>query len=155
MLGSANRLDQCQSSALAFSDQLAGANTATAPGQEQITNLTQQIAMAKSENVALSQRMTGVAGQMNNQIAALNQKPALTETNLAQASQDCELLENRFRIGVAERVVLERKFNNPAELQGQLQNLKSNPAAVISAGSIYASLDIEVKTNRAHVITPN
>ena len=56
---------------------------------------------------------------------------------------------------MAERVVVERKFNNPSELQAQMQYLKKHPAGVISADSIYAGLDVEVKSNAVHVISPN
>jgi len=56
---------------------------------------------------------------------------------------------------VAERVVVERKFNNPPELKAQLENLKQNPAGVISAEGIYAGLDVEVKSNSFHVISPD
>jgi hypothetical protein len=36
-----------------------------------------------------------------------------------------------------------------------LQYLKQHPAAVISANSIYAGLDVEVLSNAFHVIAPN
>ena len=56
---------------------------------------------------------------------------------------------------MAERVVVERKFYNLAELQAQMQKLKRHPAEEISAGSIYAGLDVEVKSNgTVHVIAP-
>jgi len=56
---------------------------------------------------------------------------------------------------VAERVVVERKFYNLSELQAQVQNLKENPFYAISPESIYAGLDVEVKSNTLHVISPN
>jgi hypothetical protein len=36
-----------------------------------------------------------------------------------------------------------------------MQKLKKNPAEAISAESIYAGLDVEVKSNQLHVISPN
>ena len=56
---------------------------------------------------------------------------------------------------MAERVVVERKFNNLSELKAQMEKLKNNPAAEISAGSIFAGLDVEVKSNAFHVISPD
>jgi hypothetical protein len=92
---------------------------------------------------------------LTNQLAGLARQMALTQTNLVQANKDHALLENRLRRDVAERMVVERKFNNPLELQAQIQNLKTNPAVVISAESIYAGLDVEVKSNAVHVISPD
>jgi len=41
-------------------------------------------------------------------------------------------------------------------LQAQMQKLKKNPADVISSESIYAGLDVEVKSNgTVHVIAPD
>jgi hypothetical protein len=92
---------------------------------------------------------------LTNQLAGLARQMALTQTNLVQANKNHALLENRLRRDVAERMVVERKFNNPLELQAQIQNLKTNPAVVISAESIYAGLDVEVKSNAVHVISPD
>jgi hypothetical protein len=50
---------------------------------------------------------------------------------------------------------VERKLNNPSELQAQVQKLKQHPAEVISAEGILAGLDVEVTSNKFHVISPN
>jgi chromosome segregation ATPase len=154
-----NNLDQSQSAAMAFSNQLAGAQSAIALTTEQIADLNQQVAAAKSENQALSQRVMDLTNQtaaLTQRATALTAQIALVETNLNQANKDYGLLENRFRIDVAERVVIERKFNNLSALQAQIQKLKEDPfAAMISAESIYAGLDVEVKSNSFRVISPN
>jgi hypothetical protein len=56
---------------------------------------------------------------------------------------------------VAERIVAERKFNNLLELQSQMEKLKKNPADAITEEGIYAGLDVEVKSNKFHVISPD
>ena len=146
-----NSLVEYRSAATAFSNQLADAKSAIALDTDQITNLTRQIADSSSENQTLSGRVM----DLTNQVAALTGQVALTQSNLDMANKNYALLENRFRIDVAERVVVERKFNDPWELQSQIQNLKAHPAGVISADSIYAGLDVEVKSNTFHVIAPN
>jgi chromosome segregation ATPase len=142
-----NRLDQCHAASLTVSNQL----TVTIAGdEEQITNLNQQVAALTTENQALNQHIVN----LTNQVAGLNQqiaqtKASLTQTgqDLAQAHKDYALLENRLRRDVAERVIVERRFNNPSELQAQLDHLKTNPAREISADSMLAGLDIEVNSN--------
>ena len=155
LLTLSNSLAECTSASVALSNQLTEAQSTLALQTEQITNLNRQIAAATTENQTLNQHVVDLTNQMTSQIAALTSQIALTETNLAQANKDYVLLENRFRIDVAERVVVERKFNNPLELQAQMKYLKANPAAVVSAQSIYAGLDVEVKSDRFHVISPN
>ena len=150
-----NSLAECTSASLALSNRLTEAQSTVALQTGQITSLNQQVAAAATENQTLSQQVMDLTNQMTSQITALTSQIALTETNLAQANKDHVLLENRFRIDVAERVVVERKFNNPSELRAQMQYLKENPAEVVSAASIYAGLDVEVKSNTFHVISPN
>jgi hypothetical protein len=61
-----------------------------------------------------------------------------------------------LRRDVAERVVMERKFNNILKLQEQIQLLKENPVETISLDRIYTGLDVEVKSNGSfHVLSPN
>ncbi|HEY2328376.1 MAG TPA: hypothetical protein VGI63_01010 [Verrucomicrobiae bacterium] len=150
-----NSLDQSQSAALAVSNELAGAQSAIASGQEQITNLDRQVAAAKSENQALNQSLTDLTSQTTAQITSLTNQVVLAKAELNQTRKDYALLENRLRRDVAERMVVERKFSNSLELQKRLQYLKTNPAVVISEQSIYAGLDVEVKSNAVHVIAPD
>lgn len=156
ILALSNSLGQSQSAALGFSNQLAGTQSAVASGLGQITDLDHQLLAAKSENHALGQSIATLTNQvasMASQTTALTSKIFLTQSELAHVNQDYALLENRLRRDVAERLVVERKFNNPLELQGRLQFLKTNPVVVVSEESIYAGLDVEVKSNAFHVIS--
>ena len=154
-----NSLAECTASSLAFSNQLVVALATNVLQADQITGLGQQLATVGTEKQNLAAQITG----LTNQMAALQGKLDATQAGLdrtsrtlAQANQDYALLDNRFRRDVAERVVVERKFNNPIELKAQLQLLKTNPAVEVSAERIYAGLDVEVKSNGlAHVISPN
>jgi chromosome segregation ATPase len=146
-----NSLEECRSESMTFSNHLNEAESSIALDADQITNLNRQVAESASENQTLGGRIT----DLTNQLAGLMAQIALTETNLAQANSDFVLLENRLRIDVAERLVVERKFNNLLELQAQMENLKKNPFQEVSADKIYAGLDVEVKSNSFHVIAPN
>ena len=158
-----NSLNESQAASLTFSNQLTEAESAVALDTEQITNLNLHVAVLASENQTLGQRvmdltnqMTSQVSQMTSQVTALTRQIALTQTNLDQANKDYVLLENRFRIDVAERLVMQRKFYNRAELQAQIQRLKEDPfVQEISEESIYAGLDVEVKSNTFHVISPD
>lgn len=147
ILNLSNRLDQCQSASLALSNQL---TAAIALDADQITNLNRQVAEMTTENQTLSRQVTS----FTNQVAGLTQQNTRTEASLArtnqdlmQARKDYSLLENRLRRDVAERVIVERKFNNSSELQAQIEKLKQHPAGEISAESILAGLDVEVNSN--------
>ena len=150
-----NYLGDARSAASTFSNQLAEAESIATLDAEQITNLNQRVAALESENQTLSQTLAQSVMNLTNQVAGLTNQLAATRTSLAQANKDYVRLENRFRRDVAERLVVERKFNNLSELKAQMQNLEQNPAAEISAGSIYAGLDVEVKSNSFYVIAPN
>ena len=146
-----NRLDVCQSATLTLSNLLTEAESAIASDAKKITNLTRQVAELEPENQTLGRRVT----DLTNQVAGLTTQIVLTETNLAQANKDYALLENRLRRDVAERVVVERKFNNLSELQTKMDYLKTHPGGETSAEKIYFGLDVEVKSNAVHVIAPN
>ena len=151
-----NRLDESQSASFTFSNQLMEAESATALDTEQITNLNLRVAELTSENQTLGQRVMDLTNQMTSQMAGLTNQITLTQAGLDQANKDYALLENRLRIDVAERVVVERKFNNPTELKAQIVNLQWSPSHVISAESIYAGLDVVVNSNGTfHVISPD
>jgi len=158
ILALSNSLDASLTVSLTLSNQLADAQSAAARGLDQITNLTRRVAQVESENQAAGRRVLDLTNQLaglTRQAATLTNRLALTETNLNEANKEYALLEKRFRMDVAERVVAERKFNNLWELKSQLQKLKKNPAAAISAESIYAGLNVEVTSNAVHVISPN
>jgi len=159
MLTFSNRVEESLSGSLVLSNQLMEAQAAIARGGEQMTNLNRQVAEEKAENQTLGRRLMGLTNQvagLAGQLALASASLAQTNNDLVQVNRDYALLEHRLRIDVAERLVAERRFNNPAELQAQMKKLKQNPAAVISAESIYAGLNIEVKSNGwFHVIAPN
>jgi len=147
-----NSLNESQSASLTFSNQLTEAESTIALDTGQIPSLNLQVAELVSENQTFGQRVM----DLTNQMTALTRQIAVTQTNLDQANKDYALLENRFRIDVAERLVMQRKFYNRAELQAQIQRLKEDPfVQEISEQSIYAGLDVEVKLNTFHVISPN
>ncbi len=145
-----NRLEESQSASLSFSNHLIEAESTIALDTEQITNLNRHVSEMESENQILGRRVT----DLTNQVAGLTSQISLTKTNLDQANKDYALLEDRLRRDVAERVVVERKFNNLTELGARIWYLQQNPAAAISSGSIYAGLDVEVESNGTlHVIS--
>ncbi len=151
-----NNLTQTQSAAAAFSNQLNDAQSTLAIDAEQITNLTGQVAAVKSENETLSQNLGQQIAGLTNQVAGLNSQLASTQASLNQANTNYTLLENRFRRDVAERVVVERKFDNPLDLKQQIENLKTNPSRTVSADSIYAGLGVEINSDGTfHVISTN
>ena len=150
-----NSLVDSQSASLTFSNQWIEAESTMALDAEQITNLNRQVAELTSENQTLQTTLGQHVMDLTNQVAGLTSQIALTQTSLDQANRDYALLENRLRRDVAERVVVERKFNNPEELKAQIVNLQWSPSHVISAESIYAGLDVEVISNKFHVISPN
>ena len=154
-----NSLNENQAVSLTFSNQLTEAESTNALDSEQITNLNLHVSELASENQTLGQRVMDLTNQMTaltRQFTLTQTKIALTQTNLDQVNKGYSLLENRFRIDVAERVVMQRKFYNRAELQAQIQRLKEDPfVQEISEQSIYAGLDVEVKSNTFHVISPD
>jgi peptidoglycan hydrolase CwlO-like protein len=147
---------ESQAVSLTFSNRLTDAESTIALDTEQISNLNLQVAGLVSNNQTLDQRVMDLTNQMTSQVTALTRQIALTQTNLDQANKDYLLLENRFRIDVAERLVMQRKFFNREELKAQMQRLKEDPfVQEISEQSIYAGLDVEVKSNTFHVISPD
>ena len=142
-----NSLDESRSASLTFSNHLVEIESTIALETGQVTNLIRLIAEVQSENQTLSQTLSQRVTDLTNQIVS-------TKASLDEANKNYALLENRLHRDVAERVVVERKFNNPPELQAQMQKLKKQPAEVISAEGIYAGLDMEVSSNRFHVISP-
>ena len=154
-----NSLAQAQSGSLTLSNQLADSQSALGRDADQIASLNTKVTEIETTNQAVNQHATALAGQ----VTALTQQLSLTQTNLAsvnealaEANDQYSLLENRFRINVAERVVMQRKFYNQHELQKQLDSLKNFPSVEVSDDMIYAGLDVEVRSNGTfHVIKPN
>lgn len=145
-----NTLNECRSGSLTVSNALADSQSVVARDGEQITNLQTQVATLKTDNQALNQQ----AELLTNQVTTLTQQLATVQTNLtganktlAQENTDYINLEDRFRMDVAERVVMQRKFYNISELQEQLARLKENPSWQVTPDMIYAGLDVRVSSN--------
>ena len=158
-----NGLETCQSTSLTFSNELMEAKSALATTKEgldrQITDLNRQITrqttQSETEKQASNQRIAALA----NQNAELTNQIASARASLLQANNDYVLLENRFRRDVAERVIVERKFNNRTELKAQIEWLLWNPSKEISEDRIREGLDVVVgrsngSTNLCYVIAP-
>lgn len=159
VLDLSNRLDTCQSTSLTFSNELIEAKSVLAATKEgltqQLADLNRQIARQstqwETEKRASSQRIA----ELTHQIDELTNQVASARASLLQANKDYVLLENRFRRDVAERVIVERKFNNPAELKTQIENLLWNPSQEISEDRIREGLDVVVgRSNLCYVIAP-
>ena len=141
-----------------LSNQLTAAQATVAQNAEQLTKLNEQVATAAADNRDLNQRIVN----LTNQVSSLSAQLYQTQTNLTQTSQNLALaktnyaaLENRFRRDVAERIVVEHKFNMISELQAQLKKLQTNPGQWATPKSIYDGLNVEVSSNGAcHVIAP-
>jgi chromosome segregation ATPase len=147
-----NTLTECAATSLTLSNQLTEAESTNALQAEQITSLNRQLAAAASEKQALNQNLL----DLTNQMAALTQRITLTETNLAQAGKDYAELEYRFLEDVAARTIVERRFNNLAEVQTQERKLQKIGAPWVTPESIYAGLNVEVKSNGVvHVLAPD
>jgi chromosome segregation ATPase len=149
-----NRLETCQSTSLTFSNELTEAKSALATAKEglerQITDLNRQIARQNTQMETESQSIA----VLTRQNAELTNQIASARASLLQANKDYVLLENRFRRDVAERVIVERKFNNPTELKAQMEYLLWNPTKQISEDRIREGLDVVVKSNLCYVIAP-
>jgi len=150
-----NRLDEIAAASVTLSNQLTETDGKLVRNVEQVTSLNRQIANLKLDNQTLQDNLNQRVAELTNQLAGLMEQYNLARTNLNQANADYALLDNRLRRDVAERLVLERKFNSPVELKQRIDYLKLYPAQVVTADNIYAGLDIEVKSNQVHVIAPN
>ena len=150
-----NQLESLQSTTLTISNQVIEAQSALATAKEaserQITELKAQSAQLETEKQASSQRIA----ELTNHISDLTNQVASAQASLLQASKDYALLENRFRRDVAERVIVERRFNNRNELKARLEYLQWNPVLEVSEDRIREGLNVVVgKSNLCYVIAP-
>jgi chromosome segregation ATPase len=150
-----NRLETCQATSLTFSNELIEAKSALATAKEaserQITELKGQSTQLETEKQASNQRVA----ELTHQISDLTNQIASAQASVLQASKEYALLENRFRRDVAERVIVERRFNNRKELKAQLENLQWNPVLEVSEDRIREGLNVVVgKSNLCYVIAP-
>jgi chromosome segregation ATPase len=150
-----NRLESCQATSLTFSNEVIEAKSALAIAKEaserQVTELRGQSAQLETEKRASNQRIA----DLTNHVSDLTNQIATVQASLLGVSKDYALLENRFRRDVAERVIVERRFNNRKELKAQLENLQWNPVLEISEDRIREGLNVVVgKSNLCYVIAP-
>ncbi|HEY3763493.1 MAG TPA: hypothetical protein VGN23_17255 [Verrucomicrobiae bacterium] len=156
LLTISNNLTESQTTVVTFSNQLIDAQSTITAYAEQLTNLAIQVATAKADNETLSQTLGQQITDLTNQVAGLTRQLASTQTSLNQANTNYMLLENRLRRDVAERVLVERKFNSYPDVKQQMKNLKNNPSQMATTNSIYAGLGVEVNSDGTfHVISPN
>ena len=154
-----NSLETCQSTSLTFSNELIEAKSAFASAKEgldrQIADLNGQITRQTTQSETEKQASSERIADLTHQLAELTNQIASTRASLLQANTNYVLLENRFRRYVAERVMVERKFNNRKELQAQLEYLLWNPSREISEDRIREGLNVVVgKSNLCYVIAP-
>ena len=154
-----NRLETCQTISLTFSNELMEAKSALATTKEgldrQITDLNRQIARQGTQLEAEKQASTQRIANLTDQIAELTNQIASARASLLQANKDYVLLDNRLRRDVAERVIVERKFNNRTELKAQIEYLLRNPSKEISEDRILEGLNVVVgRSNLCYVIAP-
>lgn len=151
-----NSLDESSSAVLTFSNQLMEAQSTTARDTQQIASLNSRVAEVEAENKTLNQHTTELNTRWTNQVDSLTQQITSTKASLSQANQNYDLLADSLRRDVAERQVIQRKFYNLAALQAQMQRLKDDPFIPrVTDQSIYAGLDVEVRSNSLYVISPN
>jgi hypothetical protein len=149
-----NQLETCLSTSLTLSNDLIEAKSALATAKEgseqRITDLNRQI---NRQSTQLETENQSIAN-LTRQVAELTNQIASARASLLQANKDYVLLDNRFRRDVAERVIVERKFNNLRELKAQIENLQFDPSQEISEDRIREGLDVVVRSNLCYVIAP-
>jgi len=154
-----NQIETCQSTSLSLSNELVQAKSAFAEVKQgldrQLTDLNRQLEKQTTQSEAEKRASSHRLADLTNQITALTNQVALTRASLARANHDYELLEDRFRRDVAQRLIAERRFNNRAELKAQLDFLLWNPIMEISEDRIREGLDLVVgQSNRWYVVAP-
>jgi chromosome segregation ATPase len=146
-----NRVAECMAAVTDFSNQLTTAQGLVTQSKAQIEQLSHQLTTVQNEKAAAESTLK----DCTNRLLIVTAKLVSANTNLIQAAKDYALLENRFRRDVAERMVVERKFNLVPELEAQRDRLLTNAGQWATAKNIYDSLDVEINSNGiAHVIAP-
>jgi len=153
-----NNLVAASAAVTEVSNQLAGAQSTIGEQKQQVAKLNSQLTDLGAQNDALNRSLV----DSTNQLIAANQlqqatQASLEQTNaaLVQLQSDYSVVGQRLREDVAGRLVLERKWRNPAALQEQLDDLKYSPEDVITAEKIYAGFNVLVSSNGSvRVISP-
>ncbi|HTB84922.1 MAG TPA: hypothetical protein VK742_14800 [Candidatus Sulfotelmatobacter sp.] len=145
-----NNLVAASAAVTDVSNQLAGAQSTIGEQKQQVTKLNSQLTDLGAQNDALNRNLV----DSTNQLIAASQlqqatKASLEQTNaaLVQLQGDYSVVGQRLREDVAARLVLERKWRNPAALSEQMDDLKYSPEDVITTEKIYAGLNVLVSSN--------
>jgi chromosome segregation ATPase len=153
-----NQLETCQSASVALSNEWAEAKSALTTAKEgldrRIAELNREITNQSTQLETEKQASSWRLADLTHQIAELTNQVASAQASLLQANKDYVLLENRFRRDVAERVIVERKFNNSTALKAQMEYLHWNPSQQISEDRIREGLDVMIKSNLCYVVAP-
>jgi chromosome segregation ATPase len=89
----------------------------------QVTNLNDEVAVLDARRKDLERR----TAELDRQRITLDKQIALTEVTLSQSRTNNLSLETELKKQVADRSVLERRFNDLSEVRAQLRKLKDNP----------------------------
>ena len=151
-------LTNSELAALVISNQLTEARSTLALQAEKISVFSKEVAAANSDQQASNQKLMDFTNQLTtlkNQIVQTEARLGETNSIVMQLNKDYALLQNRFLRDVAERVIVERRFNSLAEVQAQVKKLQTTGGTWSTVESIYAGLNVTVNSNGvAHVITP-
>lgn len=106
----------------ALSNQLSDVKLTAAQEQQQLVDLTNQLVELEQRNQELDQH----AAELTNQLAQLNDQISATELKLSQAQTNNVYLESELKKQVAERTVLEQKFNDLSQMRAQVRKLRDD-----------------------------
>lgn len=101
-------------------DALAATEASLQGAQQQIINLNSHVADLEAQNQALDQR----ANSLSNTIASLDTQIASTQMQLATSKTNNAFLAKQLQQLMAEKKKLEDKFNDLAEVRGQVRKLR-------------------------------
>lgn len=117
-----NDLATSRKDAETLSNQLSDSQMTAAAQQQQLIELTNQLAELEQRNRDLDQHVN----DLTNQLAQLDDQIAATQLELSQSRTNNAYLENELKKQVAERTVLEQKFNDLSQMREQVHKLKED-----------------------------
>jgi len=141
------------------SNRLEQAQVALADRNRETTNLAAQVEQLTASKDTMAREL-GVASNeltaVSVRLAAVESSLIVTNEALIKLQRDYATLGERLKQDVAERLVVERKFQNPSAIQEQLVALKKSPAGEITSDRIYAGLNVLVTSNGAvRILSPD
>jgi len=105
-----------------LSNQLSDTQQTVAQEQQNLIDLTNQIVQLEQRNQELDQKVT----DLTNQISQLDDQITATQLELSKSKTNNTYLENELKKQVAERTVLEAKFNSISQVREQVHKLKED-----------------------------